>query len=118
MEENQGNKIAEPSIFEDKREIELTDTTEKNEIIEKQETAKKDLSAVEKKENIIQMELEPTETKENNVENKEENEMKKLILSYDTEDNREICNYFLLNNNFKFYYRLFFFSNFYFIQIF
>lgn len=91
MEENHGNKIAEPSIVEEKKGIELADTLEKNETSEKQETAEKDSSAVERVENAAQKEPESAINIETNLENKEECERKKLILSYDTEENREIC---------------------------
>ncbi len=94
MEENQGNKIAEPSIVEEKREIELTDAIEKNvksEIEEKEEKGEKDLSAIEKTEKPPQKEAEPAKNVETILENNEENERKKLILSYDTEENRETC---------------------------
>ncbi len=93
MEENQGNKIAEPTIIEEKIKIELTDISEKNETLKKQETGEKDLSPIENTDYIPKKKSESTEIKEKSVENIEENFIKKLILSYDTEENREICTY-------------------------
>jgi hypothetical protein len=93
MEENQRNKVAEANIQE-KKEIELTNTTENKELTEKKETAEKDYSAADKIENVPQKEEESNENKETIPEYNLENERKKLMLSYDTQENREICTFY------------------------